>query len=292
MIGSQLSLEVGGSIRARSVIHIHVHTSRPWTCRSLGTMSRLTSVSATAIAALIVLSACGDEEAPVETASTNASTETTASTDTAEPTQDSESIAPASYECTDPLAGNPTEVLTYDLLVCTTLTLADSEGYATTSTVSGSGTSTLRVNTDPFTVEVTYPDGVTIIATETNAWVNEGDGVWQEGDATSDNYLVAQATQVLPTYRNAHNPAITTAQIPEGTTYTVEGTEVIDGVEYTILKGVFEDSGYTSEVTMWVGSDYHQLKSTTTSSSDGADPLTVETAYTEWDVAQDIEIPE
>ncbi|WP_054952857.1 hypothetical protein [Flaviflexus massiliensis] len=252
---------------------------------------------ALAVSVLLTLAACGSDEsadegtsAPAETTASE-SAEPTDAEDTSEPT-DTDSIAPASYECTDPLAGNPTEVSTHDLIVCTTLTLADAEGYATQSTMTGSGTTTLRVNTDPFTVEVTYSDGVIVVANSEGAWVKEEGGKWQKGDATSEDFLIAQATQVLPTYRNAQNPAITTAQIPEGTTYQVEGKETIDGEEYTILTGTFDQEGTSTELRMWISDDYQQLKSVSTSTYEGADPVEITTEYLEWDVAQDIEIPE
>lgn len=260
-------------------------------CRGLSRtvlIMRKTSV-ALSLAALLTLAACGSDAEDTSTTS-SAPTETTSSTET-ESATGTESIAPATYECTDPLAGDPTEVDTYDLIVCTTLTLADTDGYVTQSEMTDSGVTTLRVNTDPFTVEITYPDGVVIVADAGSAWVQQ-DGEWQKGDATSEDFFIAQATQVLPTYRNAQNPAITTAQIPEGTTYQVEGTEVIDGVEYTILTGMFEDSGLTSEVRMWIDDNYHQLKSVTTSTYEGENPVEITTEYLEWDVAQDIEIPE
>lgn len=239
-------------------------------------MSRRTAVI---IAAALALGACSSEEEgpePQETAATTADVTTEAVT----------------YECTDPLAGEPTEVDAYDLIVCTTLALADTAGYATTSTVEGSGTTTLRVNGEPFTVEVDYADGTAIIANATDAWVDDGSGEWQKADITSSDFLVAQATQIYDTYKNAQDPAFSAAGIPEGTVYTVEGTEMIDGTEYTILGAEFDDGTSTSSLRMWVGPDYRQQKMTMTVTSPDSAPLTVDTEYIEWDVPQEITLPD
>lgn len=232
------------------------------------------------LAALLTLGACSDEGAD------EATTPAQITTTTPEVPQE------VTYECTDPLAGNPETVEVYDLLVCTTLSLAETEGYVTTSTVGETETTTLRVNTEPLTVEVTYPDDSVIIANATDAWVDDGSGEWQRGEVTSSDYLVAQATQVYETYRNSHDPMYTTAGIPEGTTYDVDGTEVIDGVEYHVLSAQFEDGDSTSDLQMWVGPDYEQYRVLMTINSPDADPLLVDSVYTEWDVAQEIILPE
>lgn len=139
---------------------------------------------------------------------------------------------------------------------------------------------------------MTYPDDSVIIANATDAWVDDGSGEWQRGEVTSSDYLVAQATQVYETYRNSHDPMYTTAGIPEGTTYDVDGTEVIDGVEYHVLSAQFEDGDSTSDLQMWVGPDYEQYRVLMTINSPDADPLLVDSVYTEWDVAQEIILPE
>lgn len=244
--------------------------------RRLVTMIRRTTILAAA--ALLTLSACSSEEG-------------TSSTATPTPAAD-QTTEPVSYECTDPLAGSPSEVDAFDLIVCSTLALAATDGYVTTSTVEGSGTTVLRVNGDPFTVEVSYPDDTAIIANETDAWVDNGSGEWQRADVTSNDYLIAQASQVFDTYKNSQDPAKSTADIPEGTTYTVEGTEEIDGVEYHILSAEFNDGSSTSTLRMWIGPDYRQQRMLVSIVSEDTNPLLVETEYVEWDVAQDITLPE
>lgn len=233
------------------------------------------------LASLLTLSACSsDEEADQET--TPAPIATT----------DSEAVEPVDYECTDPLAGSPETVDVYDLLVCTTRSLANTEGYITTSTVDETETTTLRVNTEPLTVEVTYPDSSVIVANATDAWVDAGDGEWVRADITSSDYLIAQASQVYETYRNSHDPMYTTAGIPEGMTYDVEGTEVIDGVEYHVLTSQFVDGESTSDLRMWVGPDYEQYRVLMTMNSPDADTLHVDSIYSEWDTPQEIVLPE
>ena len=240
----------------------------------------LRRTSALIVTALVTLGACSsDEEAP----------ETPGASATTDAAETSEAV---DYECTDPLADEPTEVDAYDLIVCTTLALAGTEGYATTSVVEGVGETLLRVNSEPFTVEVDYADGTSIIANASDAWVDAGDGSWQKADINSSDYLTAQATQIYDTYLLTHDPAYTAADIPEGTFYTVEGTEEIDGVEYTVLGAQFEDESSTSTLRMWVSDDYRQQKMTMTMESPDTEPLSVTTEYVEWDAPQQIEIPE
>lgn len=237
-----------------------------------------------ALASLITLGACSSDEGAAD-ATTLAGTESA-------PEETGEAPADGDYECTDPLAGETETVDAYELIVCTTLTMAETEGYVTTSTVDETQETTLRVDTDPMTVEVTYPDESVIIANATDAWVKESGGEWVHGDVTSGDYLIAQATQVYETYRNSHDPAFTTAGIPEDTTYTVEGTEEIDGVEYRVLSAQFDDGQSTSDLQMWVGPDYEQHRVLATITSPESDPMSVDSVYSEWDTPQDITLPE
>ncbi|WP_182353064.1 hypothetical protein [Flaviflexus huanghaiensis] len=241
----------------------------------------LRRTAALVVTALFALGACSSDEEPPET--TGASPDTAGSAETTEPVD---------YECTDPLADVSSEVDAYDLIVCTTLALADTEGYATTSVVDGAGETMLRVNTEPFTVKVNYADGTAIVANAADAWVDAGDGEWVEADISSDDYLTAQATQIYDTYLLSHDPAYTAADIPDGTVYSVEGSEEIDGVDYTILGAQFADETSTSTLRVWVSDDYRQQKMTLTMEAPDSEPLTVITEYVEWDVPQDIEIPE
>lgn len=203
-----------------------------------------------------------------------------------------EVAVPESVECTDPLKDNPTEVDARQLIACTTETLANTEGFVSTTTVDGEEFSTMKLNPKPFILDINYPDGTRIIADLTEAWVKTGGNDWVEADATSDDYVIAQATQIANTYLAQLDPVLATAGLPEDLTLTVTGTEEINGEECYVLKGKIREETAASDATYWITSDYRQVKTLVESAAAGQDgSMIMENTITEWGKKQDIDMP-
>lgn len=234
----------------------------------------MTSRIAAAACALTLLAACSSDE------------------DAKEPAESPEVAVPESAECTDPLKDTPTEVDARQLIACTTETLANTEGFVSTTTVDGEEFSTMKLNPNPFILDISYPDGTRIIADLTEAWVKTSGNDWVEADASSDDYVIAQATQIANTYLAQLDPVLTTAGLPEDLTLTVTGTDEINGEECYVLKGKIREETAASDATYWITSDYRQVKTLVESAVAGQDgTMVMENTITEWGKKQDIEIP-
>ncbi|MDO5723873.1 MAG: hypothetical protein Q4P33_05690 [Flaviflexus sp.] len=234
----------------------------------------MTSRIAAAACALTLIAACSSEKEGQEHA------------------EPPEVVVPETVECTDPLKDNPSEVDARELIACTTQALADTAGFVSTTTVDGEEFSTMRLNPNPFILDITYPDGTRIIADLTEAWVKTGGNDWVQADATSDDYVIAQATQIANTYLAQLDPVLATAGLPEDLTLTVTGTEEIDGEQCYVLEGKIREETTASDATYWITSDYRQVKTLVEAATAGQEgSMTMENTITEWDTKQDIEMP-
>lgn len=222
------------------------------------------------LACLALVAACGSEE-PAEPEATT-------------PTATNEQT------CTDPLGNGETEIPATDFIVCVLDATNATAGFAMSSTLNGEPLSELKVDLDPFWVDITYPDGLQIIANLGDSWVKKGD-TWVEGDASSEDFAIAQATQIAPGYHSSLNPALAAVNTPPDLVYHVEGTETIDGTEYYIITGTTDNQGTVTEMTQWVTADYQQYKTVTVTSAEGMETTTMENVMTAWDEKQNIEAP-
>lgn len=226
-----------------------------------------------ALALVLGLAACGSEE-PV-----------------AEETTPAPTIPPSqSVSCTDPLGQGLTEFPARGYLTCVIEATAATQGYSLESRLNGEPYTTMKVDMDPFWVDISYHDGTELIANLGDSWAKV-DGQWVEGDANSENYVIAQATQVAQTYHASLNPQLALVSTPEDLMYTVEGEETIDGVTYVIVSGTTEDSTGSSTLRQWVTRDYRQLKSESTTVSSDGNEMTLVNEFTSWDEPQNIEAP-
>lgn len=225
--------------------------------------------------AIVLLAACSSEEPKSE-----------------QSPEQPEVVIPDAAECTDPLKDNPTEVNARELIACATQTLASTEGFVSRTTLDGELLSEMRLNPDPFIIDISYPDGTTIIADPTEAWVKPGGKDWVKADPASEDYVISQATQIANTYMSQLDPALAAAGLPDDLMLKVTGHEEIDGMDCFVIEGQLRQDTSAQDATYWMTADYKQVKTHIESAATGQDgTMVMENHITEWDKKQDIQLP-
>lgn len=193
-----------------------------------------------------------------------------------------ESAAPAS-DCPELTEGATIDGA--ELGGCVSESMAESAGYAATTTVMGME-ATARYNPADEAIESLSPAGSLIIIGD-DIWVKSGSSDWQPGDPDSSDPLIAGLSKGAASVAEL-DPASSAAALSGE--FTVEGTGTRLGEDVFLVSGTTEQQGVAVDVVFEVTSDYVILASTSTAEAEGQ-PIEITMEITEWDVAQDIVAP-
>lgn len=189
--------------------------------------------------------------------------------ETAESDAETTGSAPATIDhCTDPLAGDPTDVNAQELAFCQAEALGKISGWVQEDTVDGMLASTSRVNIDPLAVEIqSYTDsgepGARAILIRGNTFV-EREGKWVQATTESDDGTMAYQATMPMRFEALLNPELRAAGTNPDLTYEVIGHEEIDGENVTVLSLQLTgdaDGGDTRESRLYVRDDYVVVQS-------------------------------
>lgn len=199
--------------------------------------------------------------------------------------------------CTHPLEGESTSVNARELAFCEAESIGKIEGYVQEDYLNDQLVSTSRVNIKPLAVEIkTQPEDsgqwMILVAGKAYSHINND---WVEARPDSDSAELQAAAGLPDRFEALLNPKIRAAGTDKTLTYTVDGTEEVNGVDTTKLVLELDDPQnpdvhYTNH--KWISANYIVMKSMTVTSSTTGDSTTSRMSIlTTVDKPQDIPNP-
>ena len=182
--------------------------------------------------------------------------------------------------CTDPLAGDPTDVNAQELAFCQAEGLTKIAGWIQEDTIDGTLASRSRVNIDPLAAEIqSYTmsgiPGPRAILVRGNTFV-ERDGQWVQATTDSNDETMAYQATMPMRFEALLNPELRAAGTNPDLTYDVIGHETIDGDAVTLLSLQLSDDAETSnarESRLYVRDDYVVVHTETTFRVNGSNQV-------------------
>ncbi len=202
------------------------------------------------------------------------------------------SSTPVVDHCTDPLAGNPSEVNAQELAFCQAEALGKIAGWVQEDTIDDRLSSLSRVNIDPLAVEIqSFNDsgggGPRAILIRGNTFVQRN-GKWVQATTESDDETMAYQATMPMRFEALLNPNIRAAGTNPNLTYTVIGHETVNGEPVTVLSlEIDSEAGDTRESLVYIREDYVVVRTESRFRVNGADQ-TRATELTTIDEPQDI----
>lgn len=171
------------------------------------------------------------------------------------------------------------------LAICSTERMAESKGYAATSTTMGME-STARYNPADDATAIDSSIGSMVVIGD-QAWVKSPSSEWQVADPNSTDPIIAGLSAGATTATST-DPAQAAAAL--NGEFTVTGTSERLGQKVYLVSGTTDSQGVAVDATFEVTEDYIILATTTKTEVQGQ-PIEASLEITEWDVPQEVTAP-
>lgn len=196
--------------------------------------------------------------------------------------------------CTDPLAGNPTDVNAQELAFCQAEGLTKIAGWIQEDAIDGTLASRSRVNIDPLAAEIqSYTmsgvPGPRAILIRGNTFV-ERDGQWVQATTDSNDETLAYQATMPMRFEALLNPKLRAAGTNPDLTYSVIARETLNGEDVTVLSmqlSTDAETNDTRESRLYVRDDYVVVHSESTFRINGSNQIRT-TVLTTIDEPQEI----